>query len=409
VSDPMLIVGAGQAGLYLAEQLRTDGFQGPVLLVGEEPHTPYNRPPLSKAALVTPMTQEQLIFRRPEVLVKKQIELITNTRVTAVDRIAKRAALSDGRTITYAGLAFATGSRARPLPVPGADLAGIAALRTLEDSRAIAAGLAGAKSVVVVGGGFIGLEVAAAARKFGKPVTVFEATDRLMGRAVAPVISEYFLKLHREHGVDIRLDTKVEGFVGNDGHVSAVATEAGEVAADFVVIGIGIIPNAELAQACGLTCNNGIVVDHCSRTSDPAVVAAGDCTARLMEDGTYRRLESVQNAIEQAKSASAALLGQERPFTVAPYFWSDQFEVKLQMAGSSAGADHSVVRGSIETKSFSIFYFKHGRLIGGDSINRGADHLATRKLLDAGISPTAAQAADETFMLISLASKTAAV
>jgi 3-phenylpropionate/trans-cinnamate dioxygenase ferredoxin reductase component len=403
MSAPIIIVGAAQAGLQLAESLRAEGYDGELILIGDEAHPPYQRPPLSKAFLIGEMTEDRLVLRGPDALAAKGIDVLTGTTVTAIDRAARTVALADGRRLPYRALALATGSRPRALPVPGAALANVLTLRTIEDSRRIAAAIAQASRVAVVGGGFIGLEIAAAARKAGKPVVLLEALDRLLARTSTPVISEFFFELHKSHGVDIRLGAQVSGFAGDD-RVTGVATADGQThAADLVVVGIGIIPNAELAAGSGLACDRGIVVDACARTSDPNIVAAGDCTARRLPDGTFIRLESVQNAIEQAKSAAAALLGRERPFAAAPWFWSDQYDVRLQMAGLTAGHDRAVVRGVVEQRKFSVFYFKGDQLLAVDSINRAPDHIAARKLLDAGRSPTFAQAADETFSLAALA------
>ena len=402
MSHPFIIVGASQAGLQVAESLRGEGFDGPITLIGEEAHPPYQRPPLSKALLTGETTEDRLILRGPELLAKRNIELLTGARAVAIDRQASSVRLSDGRSLPYRGLALTTGGRARALPIPGADLDGVVTLRTIEDSRRIAAGIAKASAVAVVGGGFIGLEIAAAARKAGKPVVVLEALERLLARSSAPFVSDFFLDLHRSHGVDVRLATQVTAFAG-DGHVRGVVTGDGKThPADLVVVGVGIVANSELAQDCGLACERGIVVDDCSRTADPAIVAAGDCTARRMADGTLLRLESVQNAIEQGKSAAAALVGRARPFTAAPWFWSDQFDVRLQMAGLSAGHDRIVVRGAPQERRLSVFYFRGERLIAVDSVNRAPDHIAARRLLDAGKSPTFAQAADEGFALAGL-------
>lgn len=403
MTTPIIIVGAAQAGLQLAESLRGEGYDGPLTLIGEEPHPPYQRPPLSKAFLIGDMAEDRLVLRGPDALAAKRIDLITGARVAAIDRAGRSVTLADGRHLPYRGLALATGSRPRDLPVAGASLDGVMMLRTIADSRRIAAGIARASRVAVVGGGFIGLEIAAAASKAGKPVVVLEALDRLLARTSTKVISDFFFDLHTAHGVDIRLNAQVTALAGEH-HVTGVVTADGHtLAADLVVVGIGILPNAELAMACGLACDRGIVVDDCSRTSDPAIVAAGDCTARRMPDGSLLRLESVQNAIEQAKSAAAALLGKERPFTAAPWFWSDQYDVRLQMAGLAAGHDATALRGSPAERRFSVFYFTGARLVAVDSINRAPDHIAARKLLDAGRSPTLAQASDEAFALAALA------
>lgn len=402
MTDRIVVVGASQAGVQIAESLRAEGYDGPLVLIGDEPHPPYQRPPLSKALLTGETTEDRLVLRGPELLAKRNIELVAGVRVTAIDRAARQVQLSDGRALPYRGLALATGGRPRTLAIPGAELDGVVTLRTIEDSRRIGAGIAQANRVAVVGGGFIGLEIAAAARKAGKPVVVFEALDRLLARSSAPFVSEFFLDVHRAHDVDVRLATAVAAIDGK-GRAEAVVTADGRAhPADLVVVGVGLVPNAELAQASGLACDRGIIVDDCSRTDDPAVVAAGDCTARRMPDGTLLRLESVQNAIEQGKSAAAALLGKPRPFTAAPWFWSDQYDVRLQMAGLSAGHDKIVVRGDRAAQRFSVFYFQGERLTAVDSVNRAPDHGAARRLLDRGRSLSFAQAADESFALMSL-------
>ena len=402
MTDPIIIVGASQAGVQIAESLRGDGYEGPLMLIGDEPHPPYQRPPLSKALLTGETTEDRLVLRGPELLAKKNIELVTRARVTGIDRARRAVRLADGRALPYRGLALATGGRARTLAIPGAELDGVVTLRTIEDSRRIAAGIAQASSVAVVGGGFIGLEIAAAARKAGKPAIVLEALDRLLARSSAPFVSDFFLALHRDHQVDLQLGTQVTGFIGTDRVIGVTTRDGRSYPAELVVIGVGIVANAELAHEAGIACDRGIVVDDCARTDDPLVVAAGDCTARRMADGSLLRLESVQNAIEQGKSAAAALLGAARPFTAAPWFWSDQYDVRLQMAGLSAGHDRIVVRGAVDTHKFSVLYFRGERLVAVDSVNRAPDHIAARRLLDAGRSPSFAQAEDDTFALASL-------
>ena len=403
MTDPIIVVGASQAGLQVAESLRQEGYDGPLVMIGDEPHPPYQRPPLSKALLTGETTEDRLVLRGRDLLAKRNIELVTGVRVEAIERAGRRLRLSDGRDLAYRGLALATGGRARALPIPGAGLDGVVTLRTIEDSRRIAAGIAQAAAVAVVGGGFIGLEIAAAARKAGKPVVVLEALDRLLARSSAPFVSDFFRDVHAAAGVDVRLGTQVAAIEGRHGRVAAVITADGRAhPADLVVVGVGIVPNAELAQQGGIACERGIVVDDCSRTDDSAVVAAGDCTARRLADGSLLRLESVQNAIEQGKSAAAALLERARPFTAAPWFWSDQYDVRLQMAGLSAGHDRIVVRGLPSARRFSVFYFRGERLIAVGSVNRAPDHIAARKLLDAGKSPTFAQAGDEEFALANL-------
>jgi len=403
----MLIVGAGQAGVQIAESLRQEGWTGGVVLIGEEPHGPYHRPPLSKKWLAEPGTSGALAIRGLPALARKNIELKLGARVALIDRAARGLRFEDGSTLTYGGLALATGSRARNLPPPDGALAGVHTLRSVEDSARIGAEIrrcaAQNQPVVVIGGGFIGLEVAATARKLGAQAVVLEGLGRLMSRVTAPIVSDAFLRLHRAHGVQIVFDVKVTALVAAEGRVNAVRTADGhEYAAGCVIVGIGVQPDDRLAVAAGIACERGIIVDECGRTSDPHIVAAGDCTARRLHDGTLLRLESVQNAVEQGKSAAAALLGRERPFRAAPWFWSDQYDCKLQMVGLSSGYDEVVARGDLTKPAFSAYYFRAGRLIAVDSLSRPGDHLCARKLLDAGLSPTPAQVSDPQFDLSSL-------
>ena len=404
----IVIIGAGQAGVQTAESLRAGGYAGRITLLGDEPHGPYHRPPLSKAWLAGEMDGAQLVMRAPEMLARKQIELRTEVKVASIDRAAQQVLLADGSALPYSGLVLATGSTPRRLPLPGGNAAGVHALRSREDADAISARLALCAErqlpVVVIGGGFIGLEVAATARKKGLDVTVLEAAPRLLGRVLAPALSDWYAALHRGHGVKLVFDARIESLeTAADGAVSGVRLADGSLLpAGLVVVGIGVNANDGLAQAAGLECERGIVVDACGRSSDPAIVAAGDCTARRLADGSLIRLESVQNATEQGKSAAATLLGQPRPFTATPWFWSDQYDKKLQMAGLSGGAEQWAVRGDMGGGSFSVYHFRADKLIAVDSVNAAKDHLQARKLLDAGLSPTPEQAADSGFDLGSL-------
>jgi 3-phenylpropionate/trans-cinnamate dioxygenase ferredoxin reductase subunit len=407
----IVIIGAGQAGVQAAEALRTGGFEGAITLLGDEPHGPYHRPPLSKAWLAGDIGAEQLVMRAPEALARKNIALRTGVTVSAIDRTAQQLRLSDGSALPYSGLVLATGATPRSLPLPGADALGVLALRSRDDASAIAERMVMCVeqqlSVVVIGGGFIGLEVAATACKKGLRVTVLEAAPRLLGRVLAPLLSDWYAELHRDHGVRLVLGAQITALETNrQGAVSGVRLADGTlVPAGLVVVGIGVSANDQLARDAGLECERGIVVDACGRTSDPSIMAAGDCTARRLRDGSLLRLESVQNATEQGKSVAAALLGQERPFTATPWFWSDQYDKKLQMAGLSTGADQWAVRGDMVAGSFSVYHFKGETLLAVDSINASRDHLQARKLLDAGVSPTPAQVGDAAFDLGTLLPK----
>lgn len=404
----VLIIGAGQSGVQAAEALRAGGYTDPITMLGDEALGPYHRPPLSKAWLAGEVDAAQLVLRTPDALARKGITLRSGARVDSIDRSARTVALAGGEALPYSGLVLATGSRPRALTLAGADAPNVRALRTRGDADAIAAELQTCAvqglPVVVVGGGFIGLEVAATARKKGHAVTVLEMAPRLLGRVLAPLLSDWTAELHRGHGVAVEPGVRISAIETRGGRATAVLGSAGQRwPAGLVVVGIGVIANDELAQAAGLACERGVVVDACSRTTDAAIVAAGDCTARRLPDGKLLRLESINNATEQGKSAAAALLGQDRPFTATPWFWSDQYDCKLQMAGLSIGADHWALRGSLSAPGFSVWHFiQGGRLIAVDSVNSARDHLLARKLLDAGRLPTPVQAADAGFDLTTL-------
>jgi len=411
---PILIVGAGQAGVQIAESLRQEGFGGELSLIGEEPHPPYQRPPLSKKWLAdggggNPVS---LALRGAEALARRRIDLKLEARVAAVDRRAAEITLGNGERLRYGKLAFATGSLPRTLPVPGATLESVLYLRGIADSQAIAGAIrrcaAEHRRVVVIGGGFIGLEVAAGARKLGAEVTVLEGLSRLMSRVTAPVISEAFERVHRAHQVEFVFDAQVVELRGSGGRVELVQTADGrEFPAGCVVVGIGVAPDDRIAREAGLACDRGIIVDECSRTGDPLIAAAGDCTARRLPDGRLQRLESVQNAVEQGKSAAAALMGRKRVFCATPWFWSDQYEVKLQMAGLSHGYDQVITRGDLNKPAFSAFYFSAGRLVAVDSLNRISDHMLAKRLLDHDVLPSMEQVADASFDLHGLMKQTA--
>jgi len=407
--DTIIIVGAGQAGLQVAESLRQEHFTGTIALIGAEPYAPYNRPPLSKKWLSEPMSVESLSIRGAEAIARRQIDLMPSNTVLAIDRSARSVRLQDGRQLPYDGLALTTGACLKVLPIPGAELRGVYGLRGIDDAQSIAAALEACADthapVVVIGGGFIGLEVAATARKRGLEVTVLEGLSRLMSRVVAPVVGETMARVHTAHGVRLVFDVKIVELEGHAGVVRAVRTSDGQrYPAGCVVVGVGVNPDDALARAAGLACERGVIVDACARTSDPHIVAAGDCCALRTADGSLRRLESVQNAVEQGKAAAAALLGRERPFTATPWFWSDQYDLKLQMVGLSHGYTQVVTRGDLNKPAFSAYYFRDTALIAVDSLSRIADHMNARKLLDRAIAVTPQQVADEHFELSSLLS-----
>jgi len=392
----VVIVGAGQGGLQAAESLRSKGYPGEIVLCGDERHAPYHRPPLSKGLLLGEISQDQLTIRQQSVFDKKQITLKANCAVIAIHRDKKMVTLASGENISYDHLIIATGALPRALPFDTAKVKGLHSLRTLDDTLAIQASLQQAQHLVVIGGGFIGLEMAAVARKLGKQVAVVEYADRLMARVVSTEISAFYKTLHEQHGCQIRLNSKVTDLKTNpQGQVIGVTLHTGEeLPADMVVLGIGVLPNTSLAEQAGLHCQQGIVTDRSGRTSDPAIFAIGDCSVQKLENGTMLRLESVQNAVEMAKACAEAMTGEEKPFIAAPWFWSDQYDIKLQMVGLSSGYDQAVLRGSLETNKFSYFYFKNRTLLAIDSINASADHMTGRKLLSSENTLTPEQAAD---------------
>jgi 3-phenylpropionate/trans-cinnamate dioxygenase ferredoxin reductase subunit len=396
VPRSIVIIGGGHGGSQVAASLRDGGYDGALTLVTAETDIPYQRPPLSKAFLKDPK-HDLLPLRPASFYEKNHVDLRLGARVEGIDLRARRLTLGDGGTVAFDALALAPGARPRLPRIEGIGFDGVFALRESADARSIRERLATASDVVVVGGGFIGLEIAATARLLGKNVTVLEAADRLMGRVVAREISTHFLGLHRGWGTDVRLDTAIGRVIGEGGRVVAVETAAGDrIAADMVLIGIGVIPNSEIAGAAGIQVDNGIVVDDFMATSVPEVVAFGDAANFHHWDLQRRvRLESVQNAVDQAKTAAATLLGKRTEYRAVPWFWSDQGDVKLQMVGLPFSATRSVRRGAPESGAFSIFHYAGDRLVAIDSVNRAADHMIGRRLIGAGISPPPEAAADE--------------
>ncbi|SEK91336.1 3-phenylpropionate/trans-cinnamate dioxygenase ferredoxin reductase subunit [Blastococcus sp. DSM 46786] len=396
-----LVVGASQAGVQLVASLRQLGDTAPITLVGAEAHPPYQRPPLSKEFLAGTAAPETLAFRTTSFYADHDIELICGERVVDVALPSGGrpglARTSSGRELPFGRLALTVGARPRRIDVPGADLDGILYLRDLDDAVSLRDRLADASRVVVVGGGFIGLEAAAAARAQGKEVVVVEAADRLVGRAVAPVVSDFLRAAHERRGSSVLLSVDVVGFSGAGGHVDGVLLADGRsLPADLVMVGIGVVPRTELAEQLGLECDGGIVVDAHARTSAPSVVAAGDCTVlpHPMTGEGRVRLESVPSAVAQATLAAATLAGREAVTRSVPWFWSNQGDLKLQIAGLSTGFDRHVVRGDPDTESFSVLYYRSGTLLAVDAVNAPADYLAVRKALTQGIALPAELAAD---------------
>jgi 3-phenylpropionate/trans-cinnamate dioxygenase ferredoxin reductase subunit len=392
----VIIVGAGQAGGEAAQRLRAGGFDGDVTLVGEEPHAPYQRPPLSKKYLAGEMAAEHLLLRPAELLESERIAFLSGKRAVWVDRANRRVRLDGGRELVYDALILATGARAKPLPAPGADLRGVHTVRTIADIDSIRPAFTAGAKLVVVGAGYIGLEAAAVARQLKLDVTVVEAAVRPLARVTSPEMAGFFLDEHTSQGVRFALGAQ-PAIIKGDARVRAVGLADGaEIEADLVIVGIGIQPEASLAQHAGLEVNNGIVVDRCARTSDPAIYAIGDCARRpaVHYDGRMVRLESVHNAIEGAKLAAAAIMGKDPPAEEAPWFWSDQYDLKLQIAGLFDGYDRIVQRGRAEDRAFALFYYQGERLIAVDAINRPAEYAVCKRLIEQGRSPRPETLAD---------------
>ena len=379
-----VIIGAGQAAAQAVTTLTSEGFSGTLTVIGDEPYPPYQRPPLSKAYMAGDFVRERLFLKPNSFYSETHCDLRLGVTATAIDRSAKSIRLSDGSAIAYDRLLIACGARVRKLPVPGADLPGVYYLRGIDDFDLLRRHLIPGARLAVVGGGYIGLEVAAVARKHGLEVRVIEAAGRLMVRSASPQISEFYSELHAGHGVEICLNTTASAYEGASS-VEAVMTSGGRVAADFVVAGVGVVPNCELALEAGIPCDNGIAVDEFGATPDPDIFAAGDCTNHPSFDGYRIRLESVQNAIDQAKHAALAMLGKPAPYREVPWFWSDQYDIKLQIAGLVRTGDVAVVRGNPAARKFSVFHLRNGVVAGVEAVNAAPDYIAGRKLIAAGV------------------------
>ncbi|MET0930412.1 MAG: FAD-dependent oxidoreductase [Aeromicrobium sp.] len=402
----VLVVGASQAGLQLAVSLREKGFGGRVMLVGAESHPPYQRPPLSKAALHGPLDVQSLHFRSADFYAAQQIDLVLGSRVASVATApdgSGEALTETGDVISFGRLALTTGARPRRLDIPGADSGGVHYLRDADDSGLLQHAMTPGARVVVIGGGFIGLEVAASARKLGCEVTVVLADERLMARAVGPTISRVFHRAHERRGVMMHYCTQPVRILTDEyGHAHAVELSDGTtVEASVVIVGIGAVPRVELAEQMGLQVDNGIVVDQFGLTSDGHTVAAGDCVncpspVAALAGPQRMRFESVSTAIEQAKCAAATLAGDASAYRSIPWFWSDQFDLKLQAAGLSNGSQDVIVRGDPTAEKFAVLHFDGDRLIAGETVNSPADFLAIRSTLSAGRTLDRSDASDPT-------------
>jgi 3-phenylpropionate/trans-cinnamate dioxygenase ferredoxin reductase subunit len=404
-SSGTLVVGASQAGVQLAVSLRELNSDEPITLVGAEERPPYQRPPLSKAFLAGKAGEDTLELRAPDFYPESNLRLICAERVTRLSMSAGgggEAVTDRGRTLRFEHLALTVGAAPRRISVPGHDLDGVCYLRDAADAIDLRRRLASASEVVIIGGGFIGLEAAAVARAQGKNVTVVEAAERLIARSVAPVVSDFYLRAHLRRGTGVRLGVEVLAINATAGRLSDVELSDGtRVPADIVLVGVGAIPRTELAEQIGLDCRGGIVVDEFARTSDPSVVAAGDCAIGpnpLTGEGLFR-LESVQNAVSQARVAAATIAGRPEPYTAVPWFWSDQDTLKLQIAGLTAGYDEYVVRGDPDGERFAVLYYRDGQLLGIDAVNRPPDYLVVRRALSTGANIPADLAVDSNVAL----------
>lgn len=400
------IIGAGQAGYQAAVSLRDHKFEGRIVLIGDESHLPYQRPPLSKIYLLGECTDAQLWLRPESFYAERRIELVTGKRAIAIDRARRKVALEGDVVIDYDHLVLATGSRNRPLPIPGNDLPNVCYLRTLDESAALKERLSHAKAVVVIGAGFIGLEFATSAKKLGLEVTVLDVAGRPMSRALSRTMADIFVREHAKLGIDLRFNTQVMHLLGDESGVRSVETVDGRVfPADLVVIGIGVIPNVELAATCGLTLENGVVVDKFLQASDPHISAIGDVASyeNSFAPGARVRLESIQNASDQARCVAARLAGQPAAYHAVPWFWSTQGPLRLQMAGLPAAGCDEIFRG--DDGGGSVYLFRDEKLVCVETLNRPADHMLARKLLGNHVAVTKQQVSDSSFDLKTLLPK----
>ncbi len=387
MAQDVLIVGGGQAGAQAAISLRQGGFTGSVTIVGEELDPPYERPPLSKDYLAGDKSADRLALRPPVFWTDRAITLLLGHHVTAVDPQAQYVTTASGSTLGYGHLIWAAGGHPRRLPVPGGDLAGVHVIRSRADVDALTADLAGTNDVVIIGGGYIGLEAAAVLAKAGKAVTILEAQDRVLARVAGTQVSRFYEAEHRAHGVDVRLGVGIEALEG-ESHVTGVRTATGTIPAGVVIVGIGLVPAVAALAIAGAVTHNGVEVDDLCRTSLPNVFAIGDCAHHVnaFAGGAGIRLESVQNAIDQAKVVAGVILGNPKPYHAVPWFWSNQYDLKLQTIGLSGGFDATVVRGDPAARSWSLVYLRDGKVIALDCVNAARDFVQGKALIEAGIT-----------------------
>ncbi len=396
-----LIVGSGHGGAQAATSLRQHGFQGTIGVLSEDRDAPYERPPLSKDYLLGGKTFDRILIRPADFWASRNIDLLLGNKVIKVDASNMQVLCANGATVSYGHLVWAAGGRPRRISCPGHDLQGIHAVRTRSDVDRLVEDLARAERVVVVGGGYIGLEAAAALTKLGKTVTIVEALNRVLARVAAEPLSRFYEREHRDHGVEIRLETSVESFIGSDGRLTGVMLQDGAILpADIAIVGIGIVPCVEPLIAAGAAGNDGVDVDEFCRTSLPHVFAIGDCARVRSAHGL--RIESVQNAHDQATAFAKTLCGELTPYRATPWFWSNQYDLRLQTVGLSAGFDGTLVRGDPNTRSFSIVYLREGAVIALDCINCVRDYVEGRLLVERGARIGAHILADSSIRLKSL-------
>ncbi|GAA4115787.1 FAD-dependent oxidoreductase [Nocardioides fonticola] len=395
IGGRVVIVGAGHASAQLCASLRQEGWTGGIELIGSEPSLPYQRPPLSKAYLAGKADLDELLIRRPDFYAKQGVTF-RNAHVTAISPDRHEVTTDDGTRIGYDKLVLCTGARPRRLDLPGAGLAGVHYLREVADVEAIRESARDAHHAVIIGAGYIGLETAASLRALGIGVTVLEAAGRVLERVTAPEVSDFYERVHREEGVDLRVGVGVAEIEGRERVDGVRLTDGVRIDADLVILGIGVVPNVELAEEAGLAVGDGIVIDPHGRTSDPDILAAGDCATYV--DARYERrlrIESVPNAVEQAKSVAASICGNDRPISALPWFWSDQYDLKLQIAGLNIGYDEVILRGDpTRDRAFACFYLAQGRLIAADCVNRPQEFAFSKRAIAEGLAPDRRALAD---------------